>query len=72
MGGYVAWIAGRYEELQERLHSRVNELRSLAHASSLPVHARLPTTLAELQGGWEIWLQFASKPVPSPGPSRPT
>jgi hypothetical protein len=24
-----------------------------------PVHDRLPTTLAELQGGWEIWLQFA-------------
>jgi hypothetical protein len=58
MGGYLAWIAGRYEELQERLHLRVNELRSLAHASSIPVHARLPTTLAELQSGWEIWLQF--------------
>ena len=22
-------------------------------------HARLPTALAELQSGWEIWLQFA-------------
>jgi hypothetical protein len=41
------------------LHSRINELRSLAHASSIPVHARLPTALAELQSGWEIWLQFA-------------
>ena len=59
MGGYLAWIAGRYEELQERLHWRVNELRSLAHASSIPVHTRLPTTLAELQSGWEMWLQFA-------------
>ena len=59
MDGYVAWIAGRYEELRERLHSRVNKLRSPTHASSIPVHARLPTTLAELQGGWEIWLQFA-------------
>jgi hypothetical protein len=59
MGAYLAWIAGRYEELRARLHSRVNELRSLAYANSIPVHARLPTTLAELQSGWEIWLQFA-------------
>jgi hypothetical protein len=35
----LVWIAGHYEELQERLHSRVNELRSRAHAGS-PVHAR--------------------------------
>jgi hypothetical protein len=27
--------------------------------SSRAVHARLPTALAELQSGWEIWLQFA-------------
>ena len=59
MGAYLAWIAGRYEELQKRLHSRVNELRSLAQANSISVHTRLPTTLAELQSGLEIWLQFA-------------
>ena len=59
MGAYLVWIAGRYEELQERLRARVSELRSLVHKGSTPVHARLPTTLAELQAGWEIWLQFA-------------
>jgi hypothetical protein len=60
MGGYLAWIACRYEELQGRLHKRVCELRSLAHDDSSPIHARLPVTLAELQTGWEIGLQFAS------------
>jgi hypothetical protein len=57
MGAFVSWIAERYEELQERLRTRVLELRSrgLPHAS----HARLPSALAEMQSGWEIWLQFA-------------
>lgn len=55
----MAWMAGRYEELQKPLRARVAELRSLAPEVSLPVHARLPTALAELQSGWEIWLQFA-------------
>ena len=59
MGAYLVWIAGRYQELQQRLRARASELRSLAHNGSTPVHARLPTTLAELQSGWEIWLQFA-------------
>jgi hypothetical protein len=59
MGAYLVWITGRYEELQKRLRARVSELCSLAHNGSIPVHARLPTTLAELRSGWEIWLQFA-------------
>ena len=59
MGAYLVWIAGRYEELQKSLRARASELRSLADNGSKPVHARLPTTLAELQSAWEIWLQFA-------------
>jgi hypothetical protein len=57
MGAYLMWIAGRYEELQERLQIRVRELRS----QGLPrtVHARLPSALAELKTGWEMFLQFA-------------
>ncbi len=27
MGGYLAWVAGRYEELQGRLKTRIRELR---------------------------------------------
>jgi hypothetical protein len=59
MGAYLAWMTGHYEELQKPLRARVAELRSLAHEVLPPVHARLPTALAELQSGWEIWLQFA-------------
>ncbi len=57
MGAYVMWMAGQYEELQERLQTRVRELRS--HGYGRAVHARLPCALAELQAGWEIFLQFA-------------
>ena len=59
MGAYLMWIAARYEELQQLLPARVSELRHLAHNRSMSVHARLPTTVAELQSGWEVWLQFA-------------
>jgi len=57
MAAFLSWIAGQYEELQRRLLTRVRELRNRV----LPFvsHARLPAALAELQSGWEIWLQFA-------------
>ena len=51
MGGYLTWIAGRYEEVQRIVIERVHELRSRAHEGARPVHARLPTTMAELQTG---------------------
>src|ERR1700693_5105789 len=57
MGAYVIWIAGHYEELQQRLQTRVRVLRSQGYGRT--VHARLPSALAELQAGWEIFLQFA-------------
>jgi hypothetical protein len=57
--GYLTWMAGRYEALQELQKKRVQELRSRVLEEASPVHARLPTTMAELQSGWEIWLQFA-------------
>lgn len=55
MAGFLSWVAGRYEEIQLRLLNGVRERRGVLAGS----HARLPTTLAELQTGWEIWLQFA-------------
>ena len=56
-GAYLTWMAGHYEELQQRLQSRVQELRRQGYGRTL--HARLPSALAELQAGGEIWLQFA-------------
>ena len=57
MGAFLSWIARQYEELQQRLQMRAQELRSQVCRSA--IHARLPGALAELQSGWEIWLQFA-------------
>jgi len=57
MGAYVSWLANKYEERQERLQIRVRDLRSRGYGRT--VHARLPSALAELQSGWEIFLQFA-------------
>lgn len=55
--GFVSWIAERYEQVQQLLLTGVRSLRGRALATAS--HARLPTTLAELQTGWEIWLEFA-------------
>ena len=57
MAAYVQWIAGRYEDLQERLRTRSLEIR--AEGRGRDVHARLPAALAELQSGFELWLAFA-------------
>jgi hypothetical protein len=59
MAAYLTWIAGRFEQLQENLHDRIAELRTQFLDESVPTHRRLPTMLAELQAGWEIWLQYA-------------
>jgi len=57
MGAFVSWIAGRYEERQQRLQAPVLEIRSQGYGRA--IHARLPATLAELQSGWELFLEFA-------------
>jgi hypothetical protein len=57
MGAFLAWMAGRYDDLQAWLRKRVLEYRSQSLHSN--IHARVPTAVAELQSGWEIWLQFA-------------
>lgn len=57
MSAFLSWVAERYENLQERLQNRVRELRTQMQLSG--AHARLPTALAELQCGWEIWIEFA-------------
>jgi hypothetical protein len=57
MGAFLGWSAPRYEALQCQLQTRTRELRSQNQQGT--VHARLPAALAELQSGWEIWLEFA-------------
>jgi hypothetical protein len=55
MGGFVQWLAGHYEEIQARLQARVLELRSQA----TKVHSRTPGLVAELQAGFELFLEFS-------------
>ena len=57
MSAFVRWIAGRYEDLQQHLETRALELRS--EGQGREVHARLPAAIAQLQSGFELWLQFA-------------
>lgn len=57
MGAFVVRLAGRYEEMQERLQRRVLEIRSQGHVGA--GHARTPAAVAELQSGMEIFLEFA-------------
>ena len=58
MAAFISWIAGRYEQLQQLLDKRVRELRNHYPRAA---HARLPTALAQLQCGFEIWLDFAQE-----------
>jgi hypothetical protein len=57
MGAFVAWIASRYEDLQRRLQTRMVEIRSASNKNA--VHARLPSAIAELRVGWELFLDFS-------------
>jgi hypothetical protein len=57
MAAFLSWIAGRYDELQQRLQARSREIRGQGRGRA--VHARLPAALAELQSGLELWLEFA-------------
>jgi len=59
MGAFLTWIAGRHEQLQQLLDRRVRELRNQYPRAP---HARLPTTLAQLQCGFELWLHLRMKP----------
>jgi hypothetical protein len=59
MGAFVSWIAGQYEKMQGRLQNRALEIRSQGYGRT--VHARLPSALAELQTGWEMFLHFAQE-----------
>ena len=57
MGAFLQWMAGRYEAIQTLHRQRTVELRNEGYGGA--AHHRLPTAVAELQSGWEIWLEFA-------------
>jgi hypothetical protein len=59
MGAFLCWIAGRYEELRANLQRRVSELR--VHAPSTTGHARTPEIVANLQAGFELYLDFSQE-----------
>ncbi len=59
MSGFVQWIAGRHDEVLSEFKRRVAALRSKALQNS--AHARTPEIVANLQGGLEMYLEFAEE-----------
>ena len=55
-GGFIQWIAGRYEQCRAALVHRAAELRR--HVTD-PAHARTAEIIANLQAGFEAFLEFA-------------
>jgi len=58
LGAFLSWTSRRYEEVQQQLHTGVRQLRNQGQLAA-KTHARLPSALAQLQGAWDVWLQFA-------------
>jgi len=57
MGGFVQWLAGRWQEASEAFNQKVSEYRAALLRNS--VHARTPDILANLQAGFELYLDFS-------------
>jgi len=58
MGTFLCWLAGCYDQVRGEHLDRVRELhREYAGAA----HSRLPGAVANLQSGFEMWLQFANE-----------
>jgi len=57
MGGFVKWLAGRNEEAGAPFNQRVAENR--ARALRYTAHARTPDIIANLQAGFELFLEFS-------------
>jgi hypothetical protein len=60
MGGYIAWLAARHDEVAGRVRGDVERLRAEVAAAAGPgQHRRTPTLVADLLIGAELYLQFA-------------
>jgi len=55
--GFLQWMASRLDSLRLALERRVIDLR--ASALRDPAHARTPDIIANLQGAFELYLEFA-------------
>ncbi|MCE5306801.1 MAG: DUF3854 domain-containing protein [Acidobacteriales bacterium] len=67
MGGFVQWLAGRYDEARATFDRKVSEYRAAALRNS--AHARTPEIVANLQAAFELYLEFcvASEAVDGAG-----
>ena len=59
MGGFARWMAGRYDEVRISFDRKVAELRLSALGN--PAHARTPEIIANLQAGFELYLEFCEE-----------
>jgi Domain of unknown function (DUF3854) len=57
MGGFVQWLAGRHKEAREAFDHKVFEYRTTSLCNF--VHARTPDIVANLQAGFELYLEFS-------------
>jgi hypothetical protein len=67
-GGFVQWLAGRYEDAQEAFARKVSEYRTTSLANL--THARTPDVVANLQAAFEMYLEFAGSSEPLNGAER--
>jgi hypothetical protein len=58
-GAFVQWIARSYDDLHDTLKRRVSDLRLKAMREA--AHARTPEIIANLQAGFEVYLEFAEE-----------
>ena len=56
MSAFVQWLAGRYAEIRARLGEKAAEYRERALRN--PAHARTPDIVANMQAGFELFLEF--------------
>jgi hypothetical protein len=57
MGGFVQWLAGRYADSRAAFDRKVSEHRASALCNM--AHARTPDIVANLQAGFELYLEFS-------------
>jgi len=57
MGGFVQWLAGRYEEARATFDRLVSQYRAVALSDT--AHARTPEIVANLQAGFDLYLEFS-------------
>lgn len=53
---FILWAAGQLDDLRQRFQERAQEIRSAR--STEEGHRRTPTTIAELQASFEVFLEF--------------